>query len=781
MKPEIRICLFSFILLVNSFASLIYSQSTLISGTVSDSISGEFLSGAVVIEVESNLASTTNHYGFFTLKPKSNHPNITISYVGYIEKTISIQDLNDTILNIKLVSSNELSEVIIFGNKPLQNVSGSSEITIPLKLSKKLPSFMGEPDILKTIQHLPGVQTGVEGTSGIHVRGGSPDQNLMLIDEVPVYNVGHLMGFFSVFNTDAIRSTNFIKGGFPARYGGRLSSVIDVKMKEGNLNEFKLNGNIGLLSSQLMVEAPIVKNKLGFMLAARRTYYDLFFSPILRMTTNSRAGYNFYDLNGSLNYCINDKNSIYYSLYNGLDKGHIEPDVRSKLSENNQLKWGNNIHSLRWNHIFNKGIFSKLTFAYTGYRYTNSRSFTDTQSSTLFPETVVESGYTARINDLILKYNVEQTNITNHQLRYGLGITRHKYRPGETSIFSKEQQIDTMIIAREISAFEINGYFEDAISISDRLKINIGAHLSSFNVDDTSYYSFEPRVSILLKIGERGALKGSYTKATQYIGLLTSTNVGLPTDLWIPATKIIPPQRSHQFVLGYHYNMKWANLTTEIFYKEMTGLVEFREGASYMLGRENWDELIAIGNGEAYGIEFLAEKNLGKITGWLSYTLSKNQRHFIDIDPSFPYKYDRRHNISLSGAYNFSKKRSLSASWVYYSGENITLSNARYLSHPALIFRDFSFAYILPGLSTVESFPERNNFKMDAYHRLDIGYSLNKKKKNSDITWRFGVYNVYSRKNTFFSMMLENDDDEVYLAKFTFAPIMPYIRYEFKF
>ena len=758
-----------------------FSQPPVISGVVSDSISGELLAGAVIIEKESNNATTTNHYGYFTFKPTTPDSKITVSYVGYRQKTISVQDLNDTILSINLVSSNELSEVIVFGNKPLQNVSGSSEINIPLQLSKKLPSFLGEPDILKTIQHLPGVQTGVEGSSGIFVRGGSPDQNLMLIDEVPVYNVGHLMGFFSVFNTDAIRSTNFIKGGLPARYGGRLSSVIDVKMKEGNLKEFKLNGNVGLLSSQVTVEAPIVKNKLGFMLAARRTYYDLFFRPILRINTNARAGYYFYDLNGSINYKINDKNTIYCSLYNGLDNGHIEPDTRVNLSETNQLKWGNNIHSLRWNHIFSKGIFSTLTLAYTSYSYSYNRSFTDTQSSALFPEISTRNGYTARIQDLILKYNFEQTNISNHHLRYGLGITYHTYRPGETSLFSKEHQIDTVIIAREIQAIELNGYLEDEIALSERVHVNIGAHLSSFNVDDTSYYSFEPRVSMLLKIGDRGALKGSYTKATQYIGLLTSTNVGLPTDLWIPATKHIPPQRSHQFVLGYHHNMKWANLTTEVFYKEMTGLVEFREGASFMLGRENWDELIAVGNGEAYGIEFLAEKNLGKVTGWLSYTLSKNQRHFADIDPSFPYKYDRRHNISLSGAYNFSKNKSLSVSWIYYSGENITISNARYLSHPALIYRNYQMNLYVPGLSTVESFSERNNFKMEPYHRLDIGYSIEKKKENKDITWRFGVYNVYNRKNTFFTAMLENDNDEVYLAKFTFAPIMPYVRYEFRF
>jgi hypothetical protein len=766
---------------MNLFSVRVVSQVSIISGIVSDSISGELLAGAVIIDSVSNSASTTNHYGFFTLKPKSTHSKITISYVGYIQKTISIHEPNDSILSIQLVSSNELSEVIVFGNRPLQNVSGSSEMSIPLNLSKMLPTFMGEPDILKTIQHLPGVQTGVEGSSGIYVRGGSPDQNLMLIDEVPVYNVGHLMGFFSVFNTDAIRSTTFIKGGLPARYGGRLSSVIDVKIKEGNLNEFKLNGNIGLLSSQVMVEAPIVKNRLGFMLAARRTYYDVFFSPILRMKTNSRAGYYFYDLNGSINYKINEKNSIYYSLYNGLDKGNVEPDVRSSFSENNQLKWGNNIHSLRWNHIFNKGVFGKLTLAYTGYRYTNSRSFTDTQASSLFPEIVTKNGYTARINDLIFKYDFEQTNITNHLLRYGLGIIHHHYRPGETFLFSKEHQIDTTIIARKIKAFEINGYFEDDITLSDRLKINLGTHLSSFHVDDTSYFSFEPRVSFLLNIGERGALKGSYTKATQYIGLLTSTNVGLPTDLWIPATKNIPPQRSHQFVLGYHYNMKWANLTTEIFFKEMTGLVEFRQGASYMLGRENWDELIAVGFGEAYGIEFLAEKNFGKMTGWVSYTLSKNQRHFSGIDPSFPYKYDRRHNISLSGVYNFSRHKSFSASWVYYSGENITLSNARYLSYPALVYNNYKMSYLMPGMSTLESFSERNNFKMEPYHRLDIGYSINKKKEKREVTWRFGVYNVYSRKNTFYSVMLENDDDEVYLAKFTFAPIMPYFRYEFRF
>jgi hypothetical protein len=779
MKSLKKILLFFFIL--TAFQGLVYSQATLISGTVKDSLTGELLAGAAVIEANSNNASSTNQYGFFTLRPKTNSPSLIISYVGYITKTVTFFSLEDTLLSIPLVSSNKLSEVIIFGNKPLQSVSSSSELSIPLNLTKELPSFMGEPDILKAIQHFPGVQSGVEGTSGIHVRGGSPDQNLILIDEVPVYNVGHLMGFFSVFNTDALRSTTFIKGGLPARYGGRLSSVIDVKMKEGNLNNFSLRGNIGLLSSQITVEAPILKSKLGFMLAARRTYYDLFFSPILRLTTNTTAGYHFYDINGSINYRIDSKNSIYYSLYNGKDKGHVAPDTRVTFAENNQLSWGNNIHSIRWNHVFNNGVFSNLTLAYSGYNYRNSRSFINTLSSSLLPEIIEENEYTAAINDLIMKYSFEQSMLKNHQLRYGIEFISHFYKPGQTSLFSSKQQIDTLILARKIRANELAAYIEDEITTSEKFTLSLGVRTSLFSVDDTTYYSFEPRIGLLLKTGERGALKASYTRATQYIGLLTSTSVGLPTDLWIPSTQYIPPQRSDLFVLGYHYNLKWANFTSEIFYKEMKGLVEFREGASFMLGRENWDELIAVGHGEAYGIEILAEKNLGKIKGWISYTLSKNQRHFPEIDLSFPYKYDRRHNLTLTGKYNFNVNKSLSATWIYYSGENITLSEIRHLSYPALANAMYLPNQVLPGLSTVEVFTERNNFQMEPYHRLDLGYSVDKKKGNKFVTWRFGIYNAYSRKNTFFALMLENDDDEIYLAKYSFTPIMPYIRYEVKF
>lgn len=773
------ICVFLFIIILG--CEKVCSQVVEYSGVVSDSLTGEFLSGAVVLESNTNNATTTNQYGFFSIGIEADSAEFEVRYVGYIPKEYSCRSLVDSVIDISLNSSNKLSEVIVFGNQAMQKVSGSSEISLPLNLIKKMPALLGEPDLLKSIQRFPGVQTGVEGTSGIYVRGGSPDQNLILIDEVPVYNVGHLLGFFSVFNSDAIRSTTFIKGGLPARYGGRLSSVIDVKVKEGNLKQQNIKGSIGLLSTQIMVEAPIVKEKLGFMIAARRSFYDVVFSPIVKVTTGTSAGYFFYDINGSMQYRVNKKNSIFYSLYNGKDKGHVTLDISPEFAEKNQLKWGNHIQTIRWNHIFNNNIFSNLTIAYSNYAYSSSRSIHKIPFSILTPEIVNQQSYFASIDDYSIKYRFEQTNLKNHQLGYGLGVSYHMYKPGETSLFSSSYTIDTTIIARNISAIEFSAFFEDIVSVTDKFKINLGVHSSSFLVDDTTYYSIEPRVSFLYKLGQHNSLKGSYTKSTQYIGLLTSSGVGLPTDLWIPSTRKIPPQRAVQYVLGYHHNTKWINLSTEIFYKEMRGLVEFSEGASFLLGRTDWDELISTGHGEAYGIEFLAEKNFGKVSGWISYTLSKNQRHFIDIDPSFPYKYDRRHNLSISGVYNFSTKRNISASWIFYSGENITISNIRYLSHPALVTGYYQENSVLPGLSTIEAFTERNNFKMTPYHRLDIGYSKSKMKENKKIVWRFGVYNAYSHMNTFYTIMLENDKKEVNLVKLSFAPIMPYFRYEFNF
>ena len=757
----------------------IHGQNLSFSGFVNDSASGDPLVGAYVFDSISMRGCSSNGYGYFSLTLDSLSTQLRISYVGYETKTFELDRTEFEPVNYNLSSHNTFDEVLIFGSQPIQKASGSSEINIPLSMVKQMPSFLGEPDLYKTILLLPGVQSGIEGAAGLHVRGGSSDHNLILLDEVPLYNVNHLMGFFSVFNMDAIRSASFIKGGIPARYGGRLASVLDVKMKEGNTDEFSGVASIGLLSSQFMLEGPIKKSEFGYMVAARRTYSDLIYRPILSGTSGVNAGYHFYDINGSLSYKVNKRNGLFYSLFYGNDKGYVKENNSAIKSEEISLKWGNTAHSFRWNHVYNSNTFSNLTAAYSGYKYLFGRTSNELINNS--NELLSENSYSAYIRDVILKYDIEQVLGTNQRLQYGISGNYHFYKPGISSVYSKVKEVDSVILARGVEALELHGYFEDRIELFGKLAVNAGIHLSSFHVDDTAYYSIEPRLSAVLNIGKRGALMGSYSWLTQYVSLLTSAYLGLPTDLWIPTTKKIPPQKSHLFVLGYHQTSRWFNFSIEAYYKTMNGLIEYKQGASYKLGRESWEELVAFGTGEAYGLEFLVEKDFGRISGWISYTLSKNTRHFPDIDDSFPYKYDRRHNFSVSGLYKISKKISLSVIWMFYSGENVTFSNARYLTYPG-IATDYKFnSSTFPGLMTVESFSDRNNFQLEPYHRLDVGFSFNKQKKRGERVWRLGVYNLYNRQNTSYILVLENDEGYLNLNKYSFTPVMPYFRYEFRF
>ncbi|MEZ5069887.1 MAG: carboxypeptidase-like regulatory domain-containing protein [Bacteroidales bacterium] len=771
-------CLSSLFLLGSQLAA----QSFVVSGFVKDEDSGEALEGAYVFDSISLKACFANDYGYFSMPVDSARAKLLISFVGYQRRTFLVNDLNTEGLVYQLKTENSFEEVLVLGSQPINRVSGSSEILLPMKMIREMPSFLGEPDLFKAIMHLPGVQSGVEGTAGLHVRGGSPDQNLILLDEVPLYNVSHLLGFFSVFNMDAIRSASFIKGGLPAHVGGRLSSVLDVKMKEGNLKEFKGAGSVGLLSSQLMVEGPIVKGKLGYMAAIRRTYSDLLYRPVLALASDVRAGYHFYDANGTLYWNRDSRNSFYYSLYKGDDKGYVkELDSNGSANQDIRIKWGNTANILRWNHVFRPRMFSNLSLALTSYGYLNAQEYFQADN----PEGTnlhTLNQYRTSVRDVVFKYDVEQKVGRHHGIRYGLNGTYHFFQPGVSELKNESIGFDSVIVARNIRAQEVQVYAEDAITLfGDRLEVNAGLRFSSYFVDDTAYFSPEPRLSALLKIGKDAAVKLSYSRLTQYVGLLNSAYVGLPTDLWIPSTRSIPPQRSDLWVLGYHHNFDWMNFTLESYYRKMSGLVEFKDGASFQLGREDWENLVATGTGEAYGFEFLAEKNFGRVSGWLAYTLSWSNRHFPGIDEDFPYKYDRRHNLSITSLYKLSERATLSASWVLYSGENITLSEGRYITYPSLTTGFEWNQETLPGSLTTESLPDRNNLKMPAYHRLDAGVSLLKQKKNGERTWRFGIYNLYNRQNTFFVMMYANEKGYIKFNRYSFTPFMPYVRYEFNF
>ncbi|MBA7564503.1 hypothetical protein ES708_06166 [subsurface metagenome] len=759
------------------------AQQVRLSGYVKDSLSGESLIGATIYDDHSERGTTSNQYGFFNLTVNKQLNNVWVSYIGYNPVHLILNFQTDTTITVLLAPNLEIEEVSVYHQNQLHRKTASGEIYLPLARTKLLPVFLGEPDIMKTIQLLPGVQSGVEGSAGLHIRGGSPDQNLILLDDVPVYNVSHLLGFFSVFNTNALQNVTFYKGGIPARYGGRTSSVIDIKMKEGNINNTQFLGSIGLLSSQFMVEGPIIKKKVGYMVSARRTYHDLLFRPVLKAWADMKAGYFFYDFNAKVNAILNSKDRIYISLYTGTDKGFLTPDLSLKTNENVLIKWGNFTSSVRWNHIYKKGIFSIVTLAWTKYRYLNERSFTS-ESNSLFSKTTTASNtYFSGINDFLFKTDFDHSLGNNHRIRYGANIVYHLYKPGVTGIFSISEGIDSVITARNINSVETRFYVEDELRLGKYFELNAGINASMLSVDDTAYASFEPRISGIFHMNNKISLRASYTSMTQYMNLLTSAYIGLPTDMWIPSTHTLPPQKANQYDAGLHLNLPWMNLSVGGYYKKMTGLVEYKEGASYLLGKTSWEDLITTGDGESYGLEFIAERSIGKLSGWISYTLSKNQRHFPDIDPSFPYKYDRRHNLAITGRMQFPGNKNISFTWLYHSGENITLSNARYLSQPALWPwnnpGDFNFFW--PSFATLENITDRNGYSTEPYHRLDIGYNFSNEKKWGVSSWSFGIYNLYNRQNAFFLMMYEKSPGDIKLMKYSFTPIMPYFRYEFKF
>ncbi|SDA79883.1 Outer membrane receptor for ferrienterochelin and colicins [Algoriphagus alkaliphilus] len=778
-----------------SFFSLsLFAQKISISGTVKDGDTGETLIGVNIFDKKNQKGAITNNYGFFSYSSFEKEVELVFSYVGYEPELLSLKLQKDTLITVELRPSGLLKEVVIEGERsdPIQESTQMGAINIPLREIKNLPALMGEVDIFKVIQLLPGVQSGSEGTSGLYVRGGSPDQNLILLDGVPVYNASHLFGFFSVFNDGAINNVELIKGGFPARFGGRLSSVIDISMKEGNMKEFKGEGSIGLIASKITLEGPIKKDKTSFLFSGRRTYLDMIARPIIRKSTggNEDVGYFFYDLNAKVNHIFDKKNRLYLSYYGGQDVGYSKykntwnrTDGVNVSEEEAGLGWGNNIAAVRWNHIFNQRLFANFTGTFTQYKF---RVFSDYESSFIPSQggepqqEFYSSDYFSGIRDVAVKADFDFIPNPAHYIRWGGMWINHRFTPGVFA--SKENQRPEVREGGTPSdSQEMSLYLEDDFSVGDRFKFNVGVHFSGFLADVKTYTFLQPRFTARYLLDPNSSIKVSYVQMAQFIHLLTNAGLGLPTDLWVPSTDRIGPQESWQVAAGYFRKLGYGlELSVEGYYKDMQGVIEYQDGASFLNTTSDWQDKVSSGEGRSYGLEVLLQKKIGKTTGWVGYTLSKTERRFDDINFGdwFPFRYDRRHDISVTAVHQLSDRIDLSGTWVFGTGNFITVPTQRYQHATSVIVDGFTRF----GGLYVDYFESRNNFQMRSYHRMDLGINFHKEKKWGKRTWNVSIYNVYSRLNPFFMDISYNYDlQRNQLRQFSLFPIVPSASYRFTF
>jgi len=726
--------------------------------------------------------------------------------------------VKDTTLNIKLLPSTELGTVTVYGGSSRKEfgVLGAQmgAIEVPISQIKSIPALFGETDVLKALQLLPGVQGGTEGSAGLYVRGGGPDENLLLLDGVPVYNVNHMGGFFSVFNADALKNVTLYKGNFPARFSSRLSSVIDIRMNDGNAKEIHGNYSLGIITSKINLEGPLIKDKTTFNLSYRRTYGDLIIKPVLWYTAqkekngnNYSAGYYFYDLNAKITHKISDTDKLFLSLYSGDDA--IDMDIKDNYSTGGQtgynvttmgMKWGNLISAFRWNHIINSKLFMNTTASYTRYRFNmlvGNENKSKTADETAYTGTEMAIGYLSGISDYALRTDFDYTPLPGHDVKFGIGYMNHTFRPG-VSVFNYSitqgttASIDTTFGDKNVRGHEVNMYAEDNLSLGSLLKADVGVNYSMFQVQGQFYHSLEPRLSMRLLLSDKLSFKAGYATMSQYIHMLSNSNLSLPTDLWVPVTKRIQPMDSKQYSVGLFYNLNdVVDLSLESYYKSMNNLIEYKDGAGFMGSSTGWEDKVNMGRGWSYGVEFLAQKTVGQTTGWLAYTWSKSERKFdkpgqeINYGKVFPAKYDRRHNISLTLNHKFSNRFNLSGTWVYYSGNTGTLALKQY---KAVDIPDLDWQ----NVSQIDYISERNNYRLPAYHRMDIGFNWHKQKKHGVRTWNFSLYNAYNQKNPFivrqsyskdyvYNPETQTYDSRKILVKTSIFPIIPSISYSYKF
>lgn len=783
-----KIFLFLFFLLLLGFCVSAQNKYT-ISGYARDVQNGETLIGATITISGNVKGITTNQYGFYSITLLQGGYDVICSYAGFQPKLISIKLNADQQLNFDLATGAALQEVIISSKRKDGNVKDPQmgKFVLPIEQIKAIPAFLGEVDLLKTIQLLPGVRNAGEGSAGIYVRGGGPDQNLIMLDDAIVYNSGHLFGFFSIFNSDAIKNVSLIKGGMPAQYGGRLSSVLDISMKEGNDKKFQVEGGIGLIASRISIQGPIKKNKASFIISARRTYIDAIAKPFVKSSSQFYgSGYYFYDLNAKMNYRFSEKDRLYISGYFGRD---VFDFVNGKRSLNVNIPWGNATGTMRYNHVFNKRLFGNTSLVFNNYNF----SFQAAQSNFKIK---LASG----IRDITLKQDFDLYPFTGHKVKFGGLYTYHKFTP---SVVSGTQ--DTVVFkpqnAQAKFAHEAAVYVQDDWEVSDKIKINAGLRYSWFqqigpyniyttdangnHTDSTvfksgqgvkTYGGLEPRFTLRYGINDETSFKASVTRNLQYIHLVSNSGSTLPTDLWVPSTYKVKPQISWLYAAGLFKNFKenMYETSVELYYKRMQNQIEYQEGYTPNT-LEDTEKFFTFGRGWSYGSEFFINKTKGRLTGWIGYTLSYTWRKFpkLNFGEKYPAKYDRRNDLSVVALYELTKRWKLSATFVYGSGNATTLPQRFYLVNGVL----------------TQEYSRINEYRLPAYHRLDFA-AIYSPKKNDTRKWKsewvFSIYNVYSRKNPYFIYFDQSGSAydgtlKVQGKQVSLFPIIPAVTWNFKF
>ena len=758
-----------------------------VSGTVTDADNGETLIGATVYVPELSTGTTTNEYGFYSVTlPPGDSVTLQFSYVGFQPASRRVSLSADLTLNIELSTGIQLEEVVVKANsfeEQLQSTEMSVE-AITTREVKFIPVLLGESDIIKAIQLKPGIPSGSEGTTGLYVRGGASDQNLIVLDEAIVYNANHLFGFFSTFNTDAVKDLKLYKGGFPAQYGGRLSSVIDVKLKEGNNKQLSGSGGLGLIASRLTLEGPIEKGKSSFIVSGRRTYFDLITRGINRANDDNEdytpiPDYFFYDLNTKINFQLGEKDRLFLSGYFGRDVFGFEDELFDF-----SFDWGNATGTVRWNHVFDPRLFANTTFTFSDYQYNITNEVTG-----------FSFDLGSNIKDANLKSDFYYVVSPQHTLRFGANATYHYFTVGRLKAGSDDGEV-SFSAGQNFDGVEMGMYIADEWEVTDRLSIHPGLRLSAFANDGGWYLGPEPRLATRYAVNDRLSFKASYSRMYQYLHLVSSSGVALPTDVWYPSTEKVKPQFSDQIAAGYSLLLgKKFFLTNEFYYKWLGNQLDFVDGAE-LFANDNLEDEFAIGRGYAYGMEVSIEKKEGKLTGWIGYTLALIRKgDFEPLDPNatfgegkgyFSPRYDRRHDLSIVLMWEINKRWTATAAWVYGSGDLYWLPPGRFT------FQDVyggSFEPVVPV------YQERNNVRLAPYHRLDLGLICRffPKWGESDLT--INVINAYDRRNAFFlylepefgtvqdpSTGLPFDVPERIAAKqVSLFPILPSITWNFKF
>jgi len=768
------------VFLLSTFSPFLLSAQArhTVSGTIRDQSSGETLIGAsVVILNHPRSAVLSNSYGFYSLIAAAGKYTIVVSFAGYRADTLEVSLDKDVIMAINLSPADaEMQEVVVSANR------NNANVTKPLmgvqKLSvneiKDVPVIFGEKDILKTIQLLPGVQSGGDGSSGFYVRGGSVDQNLILLDEATVYNPTHLLGFFSTFNSDAIKDVTLYKGAIPAEYGGRLASVLDVKMDDGNVKDYGVSGGLGLISSRLNVEGPIEKDDGSFIVSARRTYADLFLK-LSKDTNTNRSSLYFYDINAKANYKLGDKDHIYLSGYFGKDN--------LGLGNTFGLDYGNSTGTFRWNHIFNSRLFSNTSLIYSKYNYNVS---VNSGSNDI--------GITSFVRDYHLKEDLQYFLNSDNKVNFGVEVIQHTTSPGVISA-SGTSSFNPLALEQRYS-LESAAYVDHDLALSDKVNVNYGLRAglftvlgpgsfytydSSGNAIDTAtygsgqvvknYFNLEPRFSMSYRLTDNSSVKFAYTRTVQNLHLLSNSTSSNPTDVWIPSSNNVKPEIADQVSTGYFRNAdnNAYEFSAEVYYRYMQNQIDYKNGAQ-LIANEYVESQLIYGIGRAYGLELFAKKKVGRMTGWVSYTLSRTERRFgqVNDDSWYPANQDRTHDLSVVGIYKLSKKWTLSGDFVYYTGNAVTWPSGKYEV-------DGQVAFL---------YTKRNGYRMPPYNRLDVSATLQgKKTKKFDSNWNFSLYNAYGRENPY-SISFQQDPgnpaktEAVQYALFRWVPS---VTYNFKF